>query len=130
MRRPALALLARLLIAVAPLGGCAAPQPPTRPPDLEGAVIGRTPRLPARDGAAHLVIAAAPSRVDVALGPGVRVLEALPDGGYRAAESSDAWVGRVVQVWFSTDTAHPPSAPLPAGVVARRASHVVATQRR
>src|SRR5688572_3275410 len=83
MRHSALALVVQVVSTVASFGGCAAPKPPTRPPDLEGAVIGRTPRLPTRDGAAHLVIAAAPARVDVALGPGVRVLEALPGGGYR-----------------------------------------------
>jgi hypothetical protein len=112
------------------LASCAAPEPPNRPPDLTGTVIGRTPRLPTRDGAARLVIAAPPARVDVALGPGVRELEAGPDGGYRSAESNDAWVGRVVQVWYAADTAPAPSAPLLAGVVARRATYVVVTPRR
>ena len=127
--RSGLCAFARLLGTVALLAGCDAPRPPTRPPDLEGTVIGRTPRLPTRDGAAHLVIAARTLRVDVALARGVRVLEALPDGGYRAAETSEDWVGRVVQVWFASDTA-PPGAAVPAGVIARRASVVVGTQRR
>ncbi len=125
MSRPAFAvtLLAWLV-------GCAAPEPPNRPPDLAGTVIGRTPRLPARDGAARLVIAAPPARVDLALGDGVRVLEALPGGDYRAAESDEAWLGRIVQVWYAADVAPAPSAPVPAGVISRRATYVVVTPRR
>lgn len=102
--------------------------PPNRPPDFVGTVIGRTPRLPQRDGAAHLVISAPSMRVDIALEPGVRVLEALPDGGYRSATSDDTWVGRQVEVWYAERTGRTPGALPPAGVVSRRALYVVVTQ--
>jgi hypothetical protein len=107
--------------------GCASPKPPNRPPDFAGTVIGRTPRLPNGD-AAHLVIGAQTSRVDVTLGAGVQVLEALPEGGYRWAESNDAWVGRAVQVWYAANDSTP-VAPISAGVVPHHASYVVAARR-
>lgn len=129
MRPFAVTLLACCLGAGALLAGCAKPMPPNRPPDLTGTVIGRTPRLPQRDGAAHLVIADPPVRVDVALGPDVRVLEALAGGSYRSAESDESWVGRVVQVWYAEEAAQTSGAPPPAGVISRRASYVVVTPR-
>jgi hypothetical protein len=129
MSHPALVVprIAWLVGVGALLTGCAAPAPPNRPPDLAGTVIGRTPRLPTRDGAAHLVIAARSARVDVPLGPGVRVLEALADGTFRSAQSDESWVGRAVQVWYAADTAPTSSAPPPSGVISRRATYVVAT---
>lgn len=122
-----LARLATLLAAGTLLTGCSAPLPPNRPPDMSGTVIGRTPRLPQRDGAAHLIIKAPPVRVDVALEPAVRVLEALPGGAYRSAESDERWVGWTVHVWYAHDTAKARGRTLPAGVVSRRASYVVVT---
>src|ERR1051325_4490017 len=111
------------------LAGCStSQQPQNRPPDFSGTVVGRTPRLPQSDGAAHLVIASAKERIDVALERDVRVLEALPDGGYRTTESDDGWRGRAVQVWFAGDPAVP-NAQLRDGVVARRAAYVVKAAR-
>lgn len=106
--RRALGLLAVLL------GACANPQPPAEPPDFEGVIVGRTPRLESPPAAARLIVqeppltpfggseAPPPALVDVELAPGVRTMESVPDGAYRWAESSDAWVGRSVRVWFDS----------------------------
>lgn len=130
----ALAILAVLL------GGCANPQPPAEPPDFKGVIVGRTPRLESPPAAAHLIIQEHPltpfggseappaALVDVELGPDVRTMERAPDGAYRWAESSEAWVGRSVRVWFDPDGG---LAPDPSGLgVSRRARAVVSEIRR
>jgi len=115
-----------LLCAIA---ACSAPQPPNRPPDLKGTVIARTPRLPKPGGDAHLVIASATARVDIAMSRDVRVLEALSDGRYRNSGSDDGWIGRAVEVWFAGDTGNAPGVQVPAGVTPRRAAYVVKAAR-
>ena len=97
--------------------GCTRPAIPERAPDFDGVIVGRTPRLDAPPTAARLLLreptltpgpgleAPVPARVTIEIGSATRSLEALPGGGgYRAAEPTDAWVGRRVRVWYAPGT--------------------------
>lgn len=46
-----------------------------------------------------------PALVTIEIGSAARSLEARPDGGYRAAEPTEAWVGRRVRVWYAPGAA-------------------------
>jgi len=122
--------------ALALLGACARPEPPARAPDFEGVVLGRTPRLDAPPVAPRLLLAerawtAAPgveapdaSRVTVEVGSEAQVLEQRPDGGYRPTETSDAWVGRGVRVWYTAGAARG-GGPGPASTALRPVAAIV-----
>lgn len=107
---------AGLLGLAALLGGCERSQPPDRPPDFEGTVIGRTPLLVSPPTPARLLVEAAGSRVPGGeVPPAARafieleaeslVLDALPEGKYRPAQATEAWIGRRVQVWYAPGAA-------------------------
>ena len=126
-------------LTLAALGACAAPAPPTRAPDFEGVVVGRTPRLDAPPTAPRLLLterpwaappglaAPAPTRVEVELGTGADVLERRRDGDYRHVEASEAWVGRTVRVWYAPATSRGPTA---GGAPSRRRAAAVVTDGR
>jgi hypothetical protein len=106
-------LAATVLCAASILGACRRAEPPSRSPDFVGVVVGRTPRLDAPPRPSRLTIleaarpgapgtaAAEPARIQVDAGEGVQVLRAVPGGGYRATQTSEAWMGRTVRVWFA-----------------------------